>query len=160
EERTVVLTAQDRLEFDNMLRHQQAAFADTELLIPDSSPERDDREGSPAQVAPEEAVEKIKDPTYDPNEDVQVVENIEHPPVTPYKKPHKQSTPRQKKTKPEASSQAEFVAPSPEPDPESAVPFEQWEEFRYVGKDNTLVLFDLFFPSHLLVDSLSFPLDR
>src|SRR6185437_1690538 len=115
-------------------------------------PERDDYEGSPAQVAPEEAVEKLKDPTYDPNEDVQVVPNIEHPPVTPYKKPHKQSTPRKKKKKPEASTPAESVAPSPDPDTESAVPFDQWEEFRYVGKDNTLVLFYLFFSSHLLVD--------
>ena len=153
DEKAVVLTAPDRLEFDNMLRHQQSAFAGTELIIPDSPPERDDYEGSPTQVAPEEAVEKVKDPTYDPTEDVQVVPNIEHPPVTPYKKPHKQTTPRQKKkTKPEASSPAESVASSAEPDPESAVPFDQWEEFRYVGKDNTLVLFQLFFPSHLLVD--------
>ena len=83
EERTVVLTAKDRLEFDDMLRHQQSLL---------------------------------------------------------------------QKDEPDASSAAEAVAPSTEPPTESAVPFDEWEEFRYVGKDNTLVLFDSFFLSHLLVD--------
>src|SRR6185437_13109401 len=108
EEKAVISTAKERLQFDDMVRRQQASFAtpgdDAEALIPDSPstahvPADDDGGSVLDEVDEQELVEKRKDPNYEPEpeKEVEVFEIDELPPVTPFKKPRK--PPRSKKPK-------------------------------------------------------------
>ena len=146
EEKAVISTAKERLQFDDMVRRQQASFAtpgdDAEDLIPDSpstAVAADDGGAAFDEVDDQELVEKRKDPNYEPEpeKEVEALEIDELPPVTPFKKPRK--PPRSKK--PKSSDKAvSSTKPGSDKDKESDVQsFEDWAEFRYVGKNGQMV---------------------
>src|SRR6185437_4999539 len=90
------------------------------------------------EVDEQELVENRKEPNYEPEpeKEVEVLEIDELPPVTPFKKPRKPA--RSKKAK---SSDKTESSPKTGTDKDAEVQsFEDWAEFRYVGKNGQIVL--------------------